>query len=82
MIDPSFLSELAKDHQKNLLDRDEAKAFLKELMALCKRHGVLIRTSDQILRFSKVFGDANMRVVMKAMVDKDGNCPAAKIEFR
>jgi hypothetical protein len=82
MIDPSLLGDLAKQHQKNVLSRDEAKEFLRDLMALCNKHGVLIRTPDQILQFSKTFGDSSMRTVLKAMIDKEGNCPAAKIEFR
>ncbi len=82
MIDPSLLGDLAKDHQKNLLGREQAKDFLRDLMALCQKHGVLIRTQNQMLQFSKTFGDTNMRTVLKAMIDKDGNCPAAKIEFR
>jgi hypothetical protein len=82
MIDPSLLGDLAKQHQKNLLTRDEAKDFLRDLMALCNKHGVLIRTPDQILQFSKTFGDSSMRTVLKAMIDRDGNCPAAKIEFK
>ncbi len=82
MIDPSLLGDLAKEHQKNLLNRDEAKDFLRDLMAVCQKHGVLIRTRDQMLQFSKTFGDSSMRTVLKAMIDKGGNCPAAKIEFR
>lgn len=82
MIDPSLLGDLAKQHRKNLLSREEAKDFLRELMALCNKHGVLIRTPDQILQFSKTFGDSSMRTVLKAMVNSDGNCPAAKIGFR
>ena len=30
MIDPKLLGDIAKDHQKNLMTRDEAKAFLKD----------------------------------------------------
>ncbi len=82
MIDPSLLGELAKQHQKNQLNRDEAKAFLRDLMALCNKHGVLLRAPNQMLQFSKAFGDSGMRTVLKAMIDKDGNCPAAKIEYR
>jgi hypothetical protein len=82
MIDPSLLGDLAKQHQKNLLSRTEAKDFLRELMALCSKHGVLIRTPDQILQFSKTFGGSSMRTVLKAIINKDGNCPAAKIEFK
>jgi hypothetical protein len=82
MIDPSLLGELAKQRQKNQLNRDEAKAFLRDLMALCNKHGVLLRAPNQMLQFSKAFGDSGMRTVLKAMIDKDGNCPAAKIEYR
>ena len=82
MIGPSLLGDLAKQHQKNLLNREEAKDFLRDLMAICQKHGVLIRTPDQVLQFSKAFGDSNMRTVLKAMIDREGNCPAAKIEFR
>ena len=32
MIEDKFLKQIAKDHQKNLLDRDQGKLFLKELM--------------------------------------------------
>ena len=32
MIEDEFLKQIAKDHQKNLLDRDQGKFFLKELM--------------------------------------------------
>lgn len=82
MIDPSLLGDLAKQHQKNLLSREEAKEFLRELMALCQKHDVLLRSPDQMLRICKTFGDSSMRTVLKAMIDKDGNCPAAKIEYR
>ena len=55
MIEEDFLKQIAKDHKKNLLDRDQGKLFLKELMALCEKHRVLLRTSDQLIRFSKNF---------------------------
>ena len=82
MIDPGLLGDLAKDHQKNKLNREDARAFLKELMALCAKYGILLQTSNQILRFSKSFGNSNMKTVLKAIVDRDGKCPAAKIEFK
>ena len=37
MIEEDFLKQIAKDHKKNLLDRDQGKLFLKELMAPPKR---------------------------------------------
>ena len=53
MIDPTLLGDLAKDHQKNMLTRDEAKAFLKDIMEVCRKHRVFLRTGDQTVRFSK-----------------------------
>ena len=82
MIEDEFLKQIAKDHKKNLLDRDQGKLFLKELMSLCEKHRVLLRTTDQTIRFSKNFGDATMRTTLVAMIDKNNNCPAAKIELK
>ncbi|MAZ99849.1 MAG: hypothetical protein CMM39_10465 [Rhodospirillaceae bacterium] len=82
MIEDEFLKQIAKDHKKNLLDRDQGKLFLKELMGLCEKHRVLLRTTDQTIRFSKNFGDATMRTTLVAMIDKNNNCPAAKIELK
>jgi hypothetical protein len=82
MIDPKLLGDLAKDHQKNLMTRDEAKAFLKDLMEVCRRHRVFLRTSDQTLRFSKVFADSEQRTVLRAMIDREGRCPAAQIDYK
>lgn len=82
MIDPTLLGDLAKDYQKNLMTREEAKAFLKDLMEVCQRHRVFLRTGDQTLRFSKVFADSEQRTVLKAMVDREGRCPAARIDYK
>lgn len=82
LIDPKLLGDLAKDHQKNLLTRDEARAFLKDLMEVCRRHRVFLRTSDQTLRFSKVFSDSEQRTMLRAMIDSEGRCPAAQIDYK
>ena len=34
-MEKEFLEQIAKDHAKNILTRDDAKTFLKELRALC-----------------------------------------------
>ena len=59
-MEKEFLEQIAKDHAKNILSRDDAKTFLKELRALCDKHKVLLRTDDQIIRFSKNFNDATL----------------------
>jgi hypothetical protein len=82
MIDPKLLGDLAKDHQKNVMTRDEARAFLKDLMAVCRQHRVFLRTADQTIRFSKVFADSDQRTVLRAMVDKEGRCAAAQIDYK
>ena len=82
MIEKEFLEQIAKDHAKNLLSRDQGKHFLKELMQLCEKHRVLLRTSDQLLKFSRNFGDATMKTVLVAMIDKNENCPAARIQLK
>lgn len=82
MIDPKLLGDLAKDHQKNVLTREEARAFLKDLMAVCREHRVFLRTSDQTIRFSKVFADSEQRTVFRAIVDKDGRCAAAQVDYK
>ena len=82
MIDPKLLGDLARDHQKNLLTRDEAKAFLRDLMEVCRRHRVFLQTSDQTVRFSKVFADSEQKTVLRAMIDRDGRCPAAQIDYK
>lgn len=82
MIDPKLLGDLAKDHQKNLLTRDEAKAFLRDLMEVCRRHRVFLRTGDQTVRFSRVFADSEQRTVLRAIIDRDGRCPAAQIGYK
>lgn len=82
MIDPKLLGDLAKDHQKNLLTREEARAFLKDLMEVCRRHRVFLRTSDQTVRFSKVFADSEQRTMLRAIIDGDGRCPAAQIDYK
>ena len=82
MIDPTLLGDLAKDHQKNLLTRDESRAFLKDIIEVCRRHRVFLRTSDQTVRFSKVFADSEQRTVLRAMIDREGRCPAAQIDYK
>jgi hypothetical protein len=82
MIDPTLLGDLAKDHQKNLLTRDEAKAFLKDIMEVCRKHRVFLHTGDQTVRFSKVFSDSEQRTVLRAMIDREGRCPAAQIDYK
>ena len=82
MIDPKLLGDLARDHQKNLLTRDEAKAFLRDLMEVCRKHRVFLRTSDQTVRFSKVFADSEQRTVLRAVIDRDGRSPAAQIDYK
>lgn len=82
MLDPKLLGDLAKDHQKNLLTRDEARAFLKDLMEVCRRHRVFLRTTDQTVRFSKVFADSEQRTMLRAMIDSEGRCPAAQIDYK
>tara|TARA_B100000700_G_C14718105_1_gene702392 strand:+ start:500 stop:757 length:258 start_codon:yes stop_codon:yes gene_type:complete len=81
-MEKDFLEQIAKDHAKNILPKDDAKVFLKELRALCVKHKVLLRTDDQIIRFSKNFNDATLSTNFKAIIDKNGNCPAARIELR
>jgi hypothetical protein len=82
MIDPSLIGDLTKEHAKALLTRDEAKAFLKDLMEVCHKHDVFLRTSDKTLKFSRAFEGSGMRTLLRAYVDKAGNCPAAKIEYK
>ncbi|NQW10710.1 MAG: hypothetical protein HQ481_12620 [Alphaproteobacteria bacterium] len=82
MIDPNLLNDLAKDHQKNVMTREEAKAFLKDIMEVCRRHRVFLRTSDQTVRFSKVFADSGQRTVLRAMIDGEGRCAAAQIDYK
>ena len=81
-MEKEFLEQIAKDHAKNVLSRDDAKTFLKELRALCDKHKVLLRTDDQIIRFSKNFNDATLSTNFVAIIDKNGNCPAARIELK
>ena len=81
-MEKEFLEQIAKDHAKNILPKDDAKAFLKELRALCDKHKVLLRTDDQIIRFSKNFNDATLSTNFIAIIDKNGNCSAARIELR
>ena len=82
MIEKEFLEQIAKDHVKNLLSREQGKFFLRELMQLCEKHRVLLRTSDQVIKFSRNFGGATMKTVLVAMVDKNSNCPAARIQLK
>ena len=82
MIDPKLLGDLAKDHQKNVLSREEARAFLKDLMEVCRRHRVFLRTADQTIRYSKVFADSGQNTVFRAMVDKEGRSAAAQIDYK
>jgi len=81
-MEKEFLEQIAKDHAKNVLNRNEAKVFLKELRSLCDKHKVLIRTDDQLIRFSKNFNDSTLRTGFVAIVDKNGHCPAARIELK
>jgi hypothetical protein len=82
MIDPNMLGDLARDHQQQQLDREEAKAFLGDLMAVCNKHNVFLRTSDQKLIFLKAFENSNSRTVITALVDKQGKCGLAKVELK
>jgi hypothetical protein len=51
-------------------------------MEVCRRHRVFLRTSDQTVRFSKVFADSEQRTVLRAMIDREGRCPAAQIDYK
>lgn len=82
MIDPKLLGDLARDHQRNVMSREEAKAFLKDIMEVCRRHRVFLRTADQTLRFSKVFDDSGQRTLLRAVVDKEGRCASAQIDYK
>lgn len=82
MIDPNLIGDLQKDHQKLLLSKEEARDFLEELAALCRKHNVLLRTSDQMLKFSKAFENSGTRTGFKTLVDRNGFAPAAKITFK
>lgn len=82
MLDPKLLGDLAKDHQKNIMTREEAKAFLADLQAVCHKHKVFLRTSDQQIHFSKAFSDATTKTMLGAVVDKDGKCATAKIVLK
>ena len=81
-MEKEFLEQIAKDHAKNVLTRDEAKTVLKELRSLCDKHNVLLRTEDQLIRFSKNFNDATLSTGFVAIIDKNDNCPAARIELK
>ena len=37
MIDPNLIDQFTKDHQKNQLSKEEAKAFLLDVMRVCKK---------------------------------------------
>ena len=54
MIDKDLLAALAADHRKNRLSREEARAFLKDLMEVCDKHRVFLRTTDQLLQLSLI----------------------------
>lgn len=82
MIDPKLLGDIARDHEKNLLTRDEAKSFLKDLMEVCRRHRVFLRTADQTIRFSKAFSDSDQRTVFRGVVDANGRCAKAEINLK
>ncbi|WP_193170744.1 hypothetical protein [Nisaea nitritireducens] len=82
MIDPNLIGELQKDHQKLLLSKEEAAAFLGDLAALCRQHHVLLRTSDGMIRFSKSFEKSDTRTTFKTLVDSGGRAPAAKIVMK
>ncbi|GIR55783.1 MAG: hypothetical protein CM15mP62_32540 [Rhodospirillaceae bacterium] len=69
-MEKEFLEQIAKDHARNILTRDDAKTFLKELRALCDKHKVLLRTDDQIIRFSKNFNDATLRLILLPLLIK------------
>ena len=80
-MEKEFLEQIAKDHAKNVLTRDEAKTFLKELRSLCDKHNVLLRTDDQLIRFSKNFKDATLSTGFVAIIDKNGNWISQKTIF-
>ncbi len=82
MIDPNLIGELQKDHEKLLLSKEEAAAFLGDLAALCRQHHVLLRTSDGMIRFSKSFDKSDTRTTFKTLVDSQGRAPAAKIVMK
>ena len=82
MIDPNLIGELQKDHQKLLLTKDVAAAFLGDRAALCRQHHVLLRTSDGMIRFSKSFEKSDTRTTFKTLVDSAGRAPAAKIVMK
>ena len=82
MIDPNLIGELQKDHQKLLLSKQEAAAFLGDLAALCRQHHVLLRTSDGMIRFSTSFEKSDTRTTFKTLVDSEGRAPAAKIVMK
>ena len=82
MIDKELLAALAADHKKHQLNRDDAKAFLKDLMAVCERHRVFLRSADQTLSFSRIYADSALRTKFIAQVNKQGICGSAKIDSR
>ena len=68
-MEKEFVEQIAKDHAKNVLTRGDAKSFLRELRSLCDKHKVLLRTDDQIIRFSRNFNDSSLRTGFVAFVD-------------
>ncbi|MBT5264527.1 MAG: hypothetical protein HOL85_06845 [Rhodospirillaceae bacterium] len=82
MIDPNLIDQFTKDHQKNQLSKEEAKAFLLDVMRVCKKHGVLLRTADQTVKFTKGFQGSNMQTILQPAVDKDGTCSSAKVVYK
>lgn len=82
MIDKDLLAALTADHRKNRMSREEARAFLKDLMDVCDKHRVFLRTADQGLQFSKIFADSQQRTKLIAQVSRDGTCDRAKIDYR
>ena len=82
MIDKDLLAALAADHRKNRLTHEEARAFLKDLMEVCDKHRVFLRTTDQLVQFSKIFADSQQRTKLIAQLGRDGACVRAKIDYR
>jgi hypothetical protein len=82
MMDKELLAALAADHKKHQLNREDAKAFLKDLMAVCERHRVFLRSPDQTLSFTRIYSDSALRTKLIAQVNKQGICASAKIDYR
>ena len=54
----------------------------KDLMAVCERHRVFLRSADQTLSFSRIYADSALRTKFIAQVNKQGICGSAKIDYR